>query len=373
MTVELLALAPGATIGVLGGGQLGRMLALAAARLGLRCHVYAPPGDNPAFDVAAAHTAAAYDDGAALDRFAAAVDVVTYEFENIPVAVLDRLGGQVRVAPGRKALQITQDRLSEKQFLAGLGIAVAPFAPVSGPDEEALAHIGTPAVLKTRRFGYDGKGQVRIATLKEAKAALAAMAGQPAILERHIAFDREVSVVAARSGDGAIAVYDIAENRHADQILRSSRVPANLDSVLAAEAREIARRIAIGLEYVGVLAVELFLAGATLIVNEIAPRVHNSGHWTLDACATSQFEQHIRAIAGWPLGDPSRHSDAVMVNLLGEEVAAWRSLAGEPGTCVHIYGKADARPGRKMGHVTRLEPLSRAAGAPAASPRPVND
>ena len=362
MTDETAILGPGATIGVLGGGQLGRMLALAAAQLGFRCHVFAPSGDNPAFDVAAAHTAAAYDDEAALARFAAAVDVVTFEFENVPVAVLDRLAPQVRVAPGRRALQVTQDRLTEKQFVAGLGIAVAPFAAVSGPDDEALARIGTPAVLKTRRFGYDGKGQALIASPEEAEIALAAMAGQPAILERHIAFEREVSVIAARGGDGAIAVHDITENRHADHILRSSRVPANIGSGLAAEARDIARRILAGLDYVGVLAVELFVEGERLIVNEIAPRVHNSGHWTLDACATSQFEQHIRAIAGWPLGDTSRHSDAVMINLLGEEVNAWRSLAAEPRTCVHIYGKAECRPGRKMGHATRLEPLSTVTG-----------
>jgi 5-(carboxyamino)imidazole ribonucleotide synthase len=269
----------------------------------------------------------------------------------------------VRVAPGRKALHVTQDRLTEKQFVQGLGIAVAPFAPVSGPDDEALARIGTPAILKTRRFGYDGKGQVRVSSPEEAEAALAAMAGQPAILEGHIAFDREVSVIAARGSNGAVAVYDIVENRHADQILRTSLVPANINSLLATQAREIARRIAEGLDYVGVLAVELFVAGDTLMVNEIAPRVHNSGHWTLDACAVSQFEQHIRAIAGWPLGDPARHSDAVMVNLLGDEVNAWRALAAEPRTCIHVYGKAEARPGRKMGHATRLEPLSVAAGS----------
>jgi 5-(carboxyamino)imidazole ribonucleotide synthase len=362
MTAGSAALAPGATIGVLGGGQLGRMLALAAAQLGFRCHVYAPPGDNPAFDVAAAYTPAAYDDEAALERFGAAVDVVTFEFENVPVAALDRLGPLARIAPGRDALHVIQDRLTEKRFIAELGIAVAPFAAVSGPDDEALARIGTPAVLKTRRLGYDGKGQALIATPDEAEAALAAMAGQPAILERHIAFDREVSAIAARAIDGTVAIYDIAENRHSDQILRSSRVPANLSAVLDGEAKEIARRIATGLDYVGVVAVELFVQGTSLIVNEIAPRVHNSGHWTLDACTTSQFEQHIRAIAGWPLGDPSRHSDAVMVNLLGDEVNAWRSLAAEPRTCLHIYGKAEARHGRKMGHVTRLDPPSRAAG-----------
>jgi 5-(carboxyamino)imidazole ribonucleotide synthase len=363
MTTDFATLRPGATIGVLGGGQLGRMLAVAAAQLGFRCHVFAPPGDNPAFDVAAAHTEATYDDTAALERFAAAADVVTFEFENVPVAALDCLAGLVPVAPGREALRVTQDRLSEKQFVAGLGIAVAAFAAVSGPDNAALARIGTPAVLKTRRLGYDGKGQARIATPEQAEAALAAMAGQPAILERHVAFDREVSVIAARGHDGAVAIYDITENRHADQILRTSQVPANLDPALETQAREIARRIADGLDYVGVLAVELFVEGAKLIVNEIAPRVHNSGHWTLDACVTSQFEQHVRAIAGWPLGDPSRHSDAVMINLLGEEVGAWRDFAGEPGTCIHIYGKGETRPGRKMGHVTRLEPLSDASSA----------
>jgi 5-(carboxyamino)imidazole ribonucleotide synthase len=353
---------PGATLGVLGSGQLGRMFSLAARRMGYRVHTLSPGEDTPTGQVADVEITAEYDDLEAIRAFASGVDVVTFEFENVPVAVLDRLAPLVRVAPGRKALHVTQDRLTEKQFVQGLGINVAPFAPVSGPDDEALARIGTPAVLKTRRFGYDGKGQARIASPEEAEAALAAMAGQPAILERRIAFDREVSVIAARGADGAVAVYDIVENRHADQILRTSLVPANINSLLASEAREIARRVAEGLDYVGVLAVELFVEGETLIVNEIAPRVHNSGHWTLDACVTSQFEQHIRAIAGWPLGDPARHSDAVMVNLLGEEVNAWRGLAGNLRTCIHIYGKAEARPGRKMGHATRLEPLSAPAG-----------
>jgi 5-(carboxyamino)imidazole ribonucleotide synthase len=355
------ALPPGAIIGILGGGQLGRMLAFAAARLGFKCHVYAPQGDNPAFDVAHRHTAAPYEDEAALARFAAAVDVVTYEFENVQVASVDVLEGLVPVAPDRRALDMAQDRFREKRFVAGLGIAVAPFEQVLVIDdiEAALGRIGTPALLKTRRFGYDGKGQARIAAPDDAAGAWAAIGRRPAIIEAQVDFDREVSVIAARARDGRIAVYDIPENRHEQGILRSSRVPAAIGPEIAAEAREIAGRIADGLGYVGVLAVELFVTDGSLLVNEIAPRVHNTGHWTLDACTVSQFEQHIRAIAGWPLGDASRHSNAVMLNLLGEEVDAWVDFAGELQTALHIYGKSAARHGRKMGHVTYLEPVSR--------------
>lgn len=362
MTVEdRRPLPPGASIGILGAGQLGRMLALAAARLGFKCHVYAPHGDNPAFDVAHRHTAAPYEDEAALARFAAAVDVATYEFENVPAASVDVLEGLVPVAPGRKALDVAQDRLKEKRFVAGLGIAVAPFEQVLtiGDIEVALGRIGTPALLKTRRFGYDGKGQAGIAAMDDAAGAWAAIGRQPAIIEAQVDFEREVSVIAARARDGTIAVYDIPENRHEQGVLRSSRVPAAIGRALAAEARDIAGQIAESLGFVGVLAVELFVKEGSLLVNEIAPRVHNTGHWTLDACTVSQFEQHIRAVAGWPLGDASRHSNAFMLNLLGEEVNAWLDFAGEPQTALHIYGKSEARPGRKMGHVTYLEPVSR--------------
>jgi 5-(carboxyamino)imidazole ribonucleotide synthase len=361
-------LRPGAVIGILGGGQLGRMLALAAPRLGFRCHIYAPPGDNPAFDVSCAHTAAAYEDEAALARFASGVSVVTYEFENVPSATCAALERLVTVAPGREALRVAQDRLEEKTFLSRLGVPVAPFTSVAGVQdiEEAASRIGLPAVLKTRRFGYDGKGQAKIVSRSGCAEAWSAIGKAPAVLEAFVPFDAELSVIAARGRDGSFVPFDIPENWHENHILRQSRVPARVAPETVGWAGDIARGIADGLGYVGVLAVELFLLRRSgreeLLVNEIAPRVHNSGHWTLDACHVSQFEQHIRAIAGWPLGDPSRHSDSIMQNLLGLEVDDWERLAKEPQTAVHIYGKAEARPGRKMGHFTRLHPLGAIAG-----------
>ncbi len=347
----------------MGGGQLGRMLALAAARLGFKCHIYAPAGDNPAFDVAAVHTCAAYDDAAALAAFARSCDVVTYEFENVPVISAEAVARHTRLAPGANVLRVTQDRLSEKTFLKDAGIDVAPFAAVSSMDElqSALAGIGRPAILKTRRLGYDGKGQAVISPDSDAGEAWAAMAGAPAILEGFVAFRCEVSVIAARGLDGGFATFDLPENRHEKQILRTSHVPAGINPASAEQARQMACKVAEAFGYVGVFAVELFVAGEgsgeRLIANEIAPRVHNSGHWTEAACAVSQFEQHIRAIAGWPLGDPARHSNAVMHNLLGDEIDDCAALAAEAGAVVHDYGKAEARAGRKMGHVTRLSPL----------------
>ena len=350
--------APGGTVGILGGGQLGRMLALAAARLGLRSHVYAPEGDNPAFDVAARHTAAAYDDDAALERFARSVDVVTFEFENVPAPTVERLAASTRVAPSGRALAVSQDRLAEKTFIAGLGIPVAPFTGVDSEAnlQRAIAKIGCPSILKTRRFGYDGKGQAKILEPGGAEAAWRAVGGKPSVIEGLVPFAAELSVIAARGHDGSFAAYDVPLNVHANHILATSTVPARLAPSTLEVARHIARTIADGLDYVGIIGVELFLVREgsmeRLIVNEIAPRVHNSGHWTLDACTVSQFEQHIRAVAGWPLGDPSRHSDAVMHNLIGDEAHAWREWAARPGAAVHLYGKAEARPGRKMGHVT---------------------
>ena len=352
-------LGPGAVIGILGGGQLGRMLALAAARLGHRCHVYCPDADSPAFDVAAARTVAAYEDHAALDRFAASVDVVTYEFENVPTETAERLARLKPVRPGPEALARTQDRLVEKSFVSGLGIGVSPFAAVADLAElgAALETVGTPAVLKTRRFGYDGKGQARIGAPGEAEAAGEAIGASPAILEAFVPFEKEVSIVAARGLDGRVVAYDLVENEHEQHILRRSRVPAEVPPRLAEAAQWIAGEIGRGLGFVGVFCVEMFVVGERLLVNEIAPRVHNSGHWTLDACLVSQFEQHIRAVCGWPLLPASRHGDAEMLNLLGDEVSDWPRLAAE-SAALHLYGKAEARPGRKMGHLTRLRPRS---------------
>ena len=362
---SIFPLPPGSTIGVLGSGQLGRMLAMAAARLGLKTCIYADaPG--PAFDVAAATTVGAYDDWAALSAFARTVSVVTYEFENVADATAQHLAKMLPVRPGPKALTVAQDRLTEKAFLSALGVAVAPFVPIgSAADLEAALPTGSGrAILKTRRLGYDGKGQVSISPGCDAEQAFADIGRAPAVLEARLSFQREVSVLICRAADGQDVIYDIPENSHEDGILRRSIVPSRLPQEVTLQAHAIARRIASALDYVGLLAVELFDLGdhyATaerLVVNEIAPRVHNSGHWTLDACATSQFENHIRAVAGWPLGSAARHSDASMHNLIGVDALAWVALAAEPGCCLHLYGKHEARAGRKMGHVTRLTPRS---------------
>ncbi len=351
-------LAPGSTVGILGGGQLARMLALAAAPLGIKCHIFAPEAESPAFQVAAAFTQAAYTDTEALAGFAAAVDVVTYEFENVPAATAGFLAASVPVAPGVAALETAQDRIAEKTFIAGLGIAVAPFAAVATLEDlkTALERIGRPSILKTRRFGYDGKGQTRIDGDVSPAAAFAEIGQSPAILEGFVRFDKEVSVIAARSWDGAIAVYDVPENLHEHHILKTSTVPADISPMLAEKARATGQRIIAALDYVGVIGIEMFVAGEDLIVNEIAPRVHNSGHWTMDACCVSQFEQHIRAVCGWPLGSPERHCDVVMTNLLGDDAARWRELAAEANVRLHLYGKTETRRGRKMGHFNRLTP-----------------
>lgn len=351
-------LPPGSLIGIIGGGQLGRMLALAAAKLGFRCHILAPENDSPAFQVAAHRTVASYTDYNALKAFAGKVDVVTYEFENIPSETAAFLAGRVALAPGVAALQTAQDRVDEKTFIAGLGLPVAPFAAVSAEYEleAAIAQIGRPSILKTRRFGYDGKGQTRIDGNRSPATAWAEIGKAPAILEGFISFEREISVIAARGWDGSIAVYDVPENRHENHILKTSTVPAAIPPATAERARDIGRQIIAALDYVGVIGIEMFVTGSDLVVNEIAPRVHNSGHWTMDACTVSQFEQHIRAICGWPLGTTARHSDVVMTNLLGDDAGTWKALAAESGTAIHLYGKAEARRGRKMGHVNRLTP-----------------
>jgi 5-(carboxyamino)imidazole ribonucleotide synthase len=350
-------LQPEATIGILGGGQLGRMLALAAARLGFKCHVFAPSPDSPAFDVVHRVTTADYTDTEALDRFAGDVDVVTYEFENVPAETATFLAARVPVLPDPLVLATTQDRLVEKNFVTGLGFRTAAFADVGAP--EALAHaierIGRPAILKTRRFGYDGKGHATIQNGTDPVAAWRDVGGQPCILEAFVPFEREVSVVAARAHDGAVESFDVTENEHRDHILKTSRVPAAISEATAREARRIAETIAQKFNYVGVLAVEMFvLRDGEILVNEIAPRVHNSGHWTLDGASVSQFEQHIRAVAGWPLGKPIRCGRVEMTNLIGSEVEDYRRWLAVPGAAVHLYGKSAVRPGRKMGHVTRV-------------------
>jgi 5-(carboxyamino)imidazole ribonucleotide synthase len=357
-------LSPGSTIGILGGGQLGRMLALAAARLGLKSHIYNDVS-GPACDVAAATTLGRFDDEAKLTSFAGAVDVVTYEFENVPVAAAAAVERIVPVRPGLKALQVSQDRLEEKRFVSGLGLPLAPFAAIEAPEDFAAAHaVSFPAILKTRRMGYDGKGQARVTSAAELPEAFAAIGSAPATLEAVVDFACEVSVLLVRGLDGATRFYDIPVNRHEGGILRTSTVPCDLSARHQERAREIAHTLAAALDYVGVIAVEMFYVGDSrepLLVNEFAPRVHNSGHWTIDACAVSQFENHVRAIAGWPLGSAERHSDARMHNLIGAEAADWAQLAAEPGACLHLYGKGEARPGRKMGHVTWIKP--RADGA----------
>lgn len=349
-------LAPGAVIGILGGGQLGRMLSVAAARLGFRCHVYDPGKAPPAGHVADRVTTAAWDDAAALAAFAGSVDVVTYEFENVPAAALDAIEPHSPVRPGRRALAVSQDRLDEKTFLAGLGLATAPFAAVdTGADmATAIDTIGTPAILKTRRMGYDGKGQARIDTPTAAGDAMEAFHGTPAILEGFVTFEREISVIGARGLDGQVACFDPGENVHREGILRTTTVPAAITAAQRTDAVLIAARILGALDYVGVIGVELFVTRGGLVVNEIAPRVHNSGHWTQNGCAVDQFEQHIRAIAGWPLGDGARHADVVMENLIGSDVDRVPQIAAERDTALHLYGKGDWRPGRKMGHVNRI-------------------
>ena len=342
----------GANIGILGGGQLGRMLAVAASRLGLKAHIFEPGANPPAGQVADQVTTASYEDEAALHRFAQSVDVITYEFENIPTSALDILEQIRPIHPGRRALAISQDRLSEKEFLTGLGLKVAPYANVtSAAEAEAAAQsIGTPSILKTRRMGYDGKGQVRLKNVSDMEQAWQAMQGAPSVLEGFINFSHEVSVIAARTSDGQVACYDPGENVHREGILHSTTVPAILSAAQRMDAVLLAGQILNALDYVGVMGVELFVTADGLIVNEIAPRVHNSGHWTQNGCVICQFEQHIRAVASWPLGDGSRHSDIRMENLIGADMDRVPELR-KTNAALHLYGKSEVKPGRKMGHV----------------------
>ena len=347
---------PGGRVGILGAGQLGRMLAMAGAQMGLRVRLYDPGFDPPGGQVASAMQAD-WDDEQALRAFARTVDVVTLEFENVPLAAMEVLAPLVPLYPSARVLKIAQDRYEEKTFLNAIGVETAPFAPISTIEHltDSLAFFDSPAILKTRRMGYDGKGQVRVQGLEQAGEALATFKGRALIVEKVIPFSTELSVIIARGRDGSVKAYDVVENTHEDGILRRSMVPAMIDADTAARAVAIATTIVERIGHVGVMGVEFFLAeDDRLLVNEIAPRVHNTGHWTLEACMTNQFEQHMRAVCGWPLGDTRRHCDAVMDNLIGDEVHDWKRWAAERSVALHIYGKHEARPGRKMGHITRV-------------------
>ncbi|WP_299926442.1 5-(carboxyamino)imidazole ribonucleotide synthase [uncultured Pelagimonas sp.] len=349
-------LATGSTIGILGGGQLGRMLSVAASRLGFKTHIFEPSATPPAADVTHRVTTASYEDADALRAFADTVDVITYEFENIPTSALDLLETLRPIRPGREALRISQDRLTEKAFLADLGLSIAPFADVTDTAsmQAAVEKIGAPSILKTRRFGYDGKGQARLKTPEDAATALADMQGAPAVLEGFVNFTCEISVIAARAIDGQVAAYDPGENVHRDGILHTTTVPAKVPSRFLTDAVLMAGRILNALDYVGVMGVEFFVTPQGLVINEIAPRVHNSGHWTQNGCVCCQFEQHIRAVSGWPLGDGQRHSDVQMENLIGDDMDKMPELMADPSCALHLYGKADVKPGRKMAHVNRI-------------------
>jgi 5-(carboxyamino)imidazole ribonucleotide synthase len=350
-------LAPGSTIGILGGGQLGRMLSIAAAQLGFDVCIFTDEPDSPASRVSAKTIVGSYTDGAALADFARRVQVVTTEFENVPAATAEALiaAGAV-VAPSPTALAVAQDRFDEKSFFQSIGIATPAFAAISSQSDldAAIAEIGVPAILKTRRLGYDGRGQIRIKTAADAGGAYAKL-GAPGILEGFCAFEREVSIIAARGWDGAVAFYDLCENEHTGGILSRTTLPAQVSDAVTDAAREAAAKVLAAFDYVGVLTIEFFvMADGSLVANEMAPRVHNSGHWTIEGALTSQFEQHIRAVAGWPLGPTTRVAGIEMLNLIGESANGWEALAADPDARVHFYGKRDARAGRKMGHVTRL-------------------
>lgn len=356
------AILPGATVGVLGGGQLGRMFAIAARRMGYRVHTFSPDSDTPAGQVSDREFQRPYDDLDAVREFARGVEVVTFEFENVPAEAVEAAAQLAPVRPSGAALYTTQHRLREKTFLSARGFPLAPFRRVDAPEglRAALEEVGCPAVLKTAGFGYDGKGQTRIDSAADAAAAFAALRGQEGVVEAFVDFEREVSVVAARGAGGEFAHYGLVENTHSRHILDLSVAPARVDEGVAREAVAIARAVLEELDVVGVTCVEFFLTGAgRLLVNELAPRPHNSGHWTADACAAGQFEQLVRAVCGLPLGDPAPFAGAVMENLIGDDAGRWPEILAEPGARLHLYGKREVRPGRKMGHVTRLVPLGR--------------
>ena len=361
---------PGGTIGILGGGQLGRLLALAAAKMGYRTHVFCPEAGCPASFVATYNTCAPYDDSEALDAFARQVDVATFEFENVPAETVARIADAVPVRPSWKALEIAQDRAKEKSFFADIGAATAPWRPVHTLDDltEGLRAVDTPAILKTARLGYDGKGQILIENPEDAASAWSQLtAGQTlaksetpfAVLEGFVKFTSEISVIAARGLDGQTQCFEPVENVHKNHVLHTTTSPAKISSATAKTATGIAERAVEALNLVGIVAVEMFVTSyGGVLVNEMAPRPHNSGHWTLDACQTDQFTQLVRAICGLPLAEPLRHSNAVMTNLLGEDIYNVDGYYADPACHVYVYGKSDARPGRKMGHVTRLSARS---------------
>jgi len=352
-------LPPGGTIGIIGGRHQGPNAALAAAALGYRVHVFCPDRDSPTEQVAAAATIAEYTDLAALEAFARAVDVVTFEFENIPAESVRLLASLVPVRPNWRVLEVAQDRIAEKRFFNSIGIETAPWAQVSSAAElkDAVARIGRPSVLKTTRLGYDGKGQVKIKADTDLDDAWTQLGGAEAVLEGFIDFAGEVSVIVARGVDGGWATFDPAWNIHTNHILDTTTIPAPIPAALAEEAEEAAHKVADALGLEGLLAVEMFITkDGRILANEMAPRPHNSGHWTIDACVTDQFEQFIRAVCGLPLGNPARHSDAEMKNLIGDDVNDWPEILKDPDAKLHLYGKAEARSGRKMGHVTRLTP-----------------
>ncbi len=346
---------PGSTIGILGGGQLGRMLALAAAELGYRCHIFTPEEDSPASQVAAKTFVAPYTDTKALTAFANSVDVITYEFENIPAESIDLLTSLKSVRPGRKALEISQHRLREKQFLRSIGVPTAPFSEVQKKADLASAYASLEsesAILKTTRFGYDGKGQYRLKSQKDIDSLPLDEAAAPWVLEGFVSFAKEVSAIVARNEKGETCVFEPAENVHKEGILATSSVPAAIAEDTAEEAAGLAVKIAAALEVVGLLAVEFFmLPSGSLVVNELAPRPHNSGHWTMNGAMTCQFEQHIRAVCGLPFGNPARLHPTQMINLIGEDVKRWKEFSSNPNAKIHLYGKSEIRPGRKMGHV----------------------
>lgn len=353
-------LSPGSRIGILGGGQLGAMLAGAASEMGFQPHIYAPENNSPAFQRTELSTCKPYEDLEALARFAESVDVLSYEFENVPIEPLQHIEKLVPIRPGISALKTAQDRLIEKRFLQNVGVPLAQFRAVSSSDDLAAAvhELGLPCVLKTRRFGYDGKGQVILRSASDVPTAFEALGGKPCVLEAFVPFFAETSVIAARGLDGQVASYEMALNHHENHILKTTTLPSGLPPKILAEATFAAEAILSQLDYVGVMGIEFFVSGTSeqpsLLVNEIAPRVHNSGHWTQDGAVIDQFEQHIRAIAGWPLGDGTHHSNVVMTNLIGEDMNAWLGFVADPSSRVHLYGKGETRPGRKMGHVNTL-------------------
>ncbi len=360
----LVPLAPGSRIGILGGGQLGAMLAGAASEMGFQPHIYAPESGSPAFQRAGHHSCKAYEDHEALSDFAKAVDIVTYEFENVPIEPLRRIEHLVPVRPGLKALETAQDRLNEKRFLQGVGVPLARFEAVNSAEDlaGAIEKIGFPCVLKTRRFGYDGKGQIILRIEGDQRSAFADLGNQPCVLEAFVAFFAETSQIAARSLAGDVSSYEMALNTHENHILKTTVLPSGLPRAVLAEASAAATAILHRLDYVGVMGIEFFISGTpdqpALLVNEIAPRVHNSGHWTQDGALIDQFEQHIRAIAGWPLGDGSHHSNVTMTNLIGKDVDNWPLYARDPACRVHLYGKGETRAGRKMGHINTVSAKS---------------